>query len=214
MPTEIEICAEFLASRTTVREALRGLVALGLVVRRQGSGSMVIAPAPRAAFVQTIGSLSELFQFTLTTHFAVHSMRLTEPPPPVAQRLGAPPGSRFLRVWGLRREHAQGEPICWTESWIPERLAWLRPELPGCVGPFYALIEQRSGERILEAVQEIAAEPMLAPIARRLARPPGAPALQLLRRYLGADGLLIGSFNWHPADSFIYRIQLQRTAAE
>ena len=36
LPTENELCDEFSASRFTVREALRRLVAQGMVQRRQG----------------------------------------------------------------------------------------------------------------------------------------------------------------------------------
>src|SRR3954447_25848911 len=42
LPTEAELCAEFDVSRYTVRETLRRLMALGLISRRQGSGTMVV----------------------------------------------------------------------------------------------------------------------------------------------------------------------------
>ena len=62
LPSESELCAKFNVSRHTVRESLRKLAELGLVARRQGAGTRVIASTPRAAYVHTLRSLFELFQ--------------------------------------------------------------------------------------------------------------------------------------------------------
>ena len=45
MPTEMELCAQFGASRFTVREAMKQLVQMGLVARHAGVGSRVQATA-------------------------------------------------------------------------------------------------------------------------------------------------------------------------
>ena len=213
MPTEFELGQEFQASRHTVREALRGLVDLGMVARRQGSGSVVTAAAPKIGYSQSFRSLAELFQFALTTHFVVRGMRIVVPSSSIMSVIGGQPRSRWLMVTGMRWEKPGGDAICYTHAYIPERLAWIKPELPGCVGPFYAHIEQRSGEPIIETIQEISAESMTPEIARALDRAPASIALRTMRRYVGAQGTLIASFNWHPADSFTYRMILQRSAA-
>ena len=62
LPTEGELCEEFAASRYTVREALRRLVEQGMVSRRQGSGSVVVASQPQARYVHSLSSLAGLFQ--------------------------------------------------------------------------------------------------------------------------------------------------------
>ncbi len=46
LPTEVQLCESFSASRQTIRQALQQLVDEGLIVRRQGSGSRVIGVAP------------------------------------------------------------------------------------------------------------------------------------------------------------------------
>ena len=71
LPTEAALCEEFNLSRYTVREALRQLTVLGLVARRQGSGSQVVSDATPVVFTQSMRSLSELFQYALETRFAV-----------------------------------------------------------------------------------------------------------------------------------------------
>jgi DNA-binding GntR family transcriptional regulator len=46
LPNENLLCVRFAVSRTTVREAVRGLAAEGFVVRRQGSGTFVTSRPP------------------------------------------------------------------------------------------------------------------------------------------------------------------------
>lgn len=212
VPTEQELCAEFDASRHTVREAMRRLVEQGMLTRRQKAGTVVSAATPARYYVQSLGSLSELFQFALTTHFEVREIVPVVLDPTTADEVGGVPGETWQRIDGIRRTERDGAVICITHSYIPERLAWIVPELPGCLGPFYALIEQRAGEPIIRADQEIAAEPMLPLLATlcglRAAELPGT-ALRLLRRYASATGTLIASYNWHPADKFTYRMQVQ-----
>jgi DNA-binding GntR family transcriptional regulator len=211
LPTEVELCAEFEVSRYTVREALRRLVEQGVLARRQGSGSEVISTEPHHGFVHHVRSLADLFQYALDTHFEVRSIREVTVSADLAPLVGGHAGETWLLVKGIRWTKRGGEPICVTHSYIPGRLAWIKPELPNCVGPFYALLEERAGEPIVDAVQEILAEPMERNIAAGLRAHTGDYALRLLRRYSSEQGTLIASFNWHPAAAFTYRMQLQRS---
>jgi GntR family transcriptional regulator len=211
LPTEVELCAEFGVSRYTVREALRRLVEQGMLARRQGSGSEVVSAEPHHGFVHHVRSLADLFQYALDTHFDVRSMKETKINADLAPMIGGHAGETWLLVKGIRWTERGGEPICVTHSYIPERFAWIKPELPTCVGPFYALLEERAHEPIVDAVQEIMAEPMTRTIAAGLGARPGDYALRLLRRYASRKGTLVASFNWHPASAFTYRMQLQRT---
>lgn len=210
LPTEVELCAEFGVSRYTVREALRRLVEQGLLARRQGSGSEVISAETGQGFVHHVRSLADLFQYALDTHFDIRSIREVTVGAEIAPLVGGPAGSRWLLIKGIRRTAPGGEAICVTHSYIPERLAWIGPEIPTCVGPFYALLEIRAGEPIVDAVQEIKAEPMTRDVAGGLRAARGDWALRLLRRYSSRKGTLVASFNWHPAADFTYRMHLQR----
>ena len=75
LPTESELCDEFGASRFTVREALRRLVDRGMVQRRQGAGSVVVAASPEARYVHSLSSLADLSQLALDTHYQMLSSR-------------------------------------------------------------------------------------------------------------------------------------------
>src|ERR1700738_5467877 len=59
LPTETELMARYSASRQTVREALRILMDQGLIVRRAGLGSVIIAAEPPVLFTHSVKSLGE-----------------------------------------------------------------------------------------------------------------------------------------------------------
>jgi GntR family transcriptional regulator len=214
LPTESELCDEFEASRYTVREALRRLVDQGMVHRRQGSGSVVVAREPQARYVHSLSSLDGLFQFALDTHYDVISTEAVELTAARARQVGGETGSVWSLVRGIRRTHARGEVICFTHSYIPKRLARFVPGLPGCVGPFYAHLSKLAREEIIEADQEIRGERMDREIARHLERKPGDMAVCALRRYSAARGTLITSFNWHVVESFVFHMKLLKNLCE
>jgi len=207
LPTEAELCAEFSASRYTVREALRRLVQRGLLSRRRKTGTVVIAREDHPAYVQSIGSVSELFQFSVDTHLAVLSVERVESPPPPVPSDGGP----WQRIDGIRSEHRGGRQICYNTSYIPVRLANLAKERPASFGPFYTLLAGQVPEPITHVVQEVTAAPMPAHVAAALDLPPNTIGLCVHRRYVSGSGTLIASFNWHAAERFVLRSQLQRS---
>ena len=56
------------ASRQTVREALRILMDQGLIVRRAGLGSVVIATEPPVLFTHSVNSLAEWLRYSNETY--------------------------------------------------------------------------------------------------------------------------------------------------
>src|ERR1700704_7218034 len=68
LPTETELMARHSASRQTVREALRIIIEQGLIVRRAGLGSVVIATAPPVLFTHSVKSLTEWLRYSNETY--------------------------------------------------------------------------------------------------------------------------------------------------
>jgi len=214
LPTEAELCEAFAVSRHTVREALRRLTDLGLVERRQGSGTQVVSVLPRADYVHSMRSLHELFQYARETHLAIDRVDPVTVAEGQADLIPAAVGSRWLKIEGVRwtvAGPAQAEAICYTFVFVHLRFAPHLQDVRTTPGPIYALIEGRSGEAITEAVQEISAQPMSRDIAAALGARAGSTALRFVRRYLDASGApMLTSVNWHPADRFVYRMRLKR----
>lgn len=211
MPTEIELAAEFGTSRFTIREALRHLREHGYVERRQGVGTRVVSNSAQSVFFQSFGSLQELFQVAIETFYVILETKRVTLSPQTAELVGGLAGEDWFQISGVRWTKPGGKPICYVQSFIPVRFEAVIPELEGHQGPFFSLLERHSEELIEEAVQEIRAVPMPPEVGRQLGQAPGAWALQLLRRYLTESGVLIASFNWHPADQMTYRMRIHRS---
>ncbi len=210
LPTESELCDEFGASRFTVREALRRLVDHGMVQRRQGAGSIVVAASPKARYVHSLSSLADLSQFALDTHYELLASSPTNLPAGVAAQIGGKAGSRWWLITGLRRAELRGSVICYVHTYLPERLSRYVRELADCVGPFHAHLAKRTGEDIVEIEQDLRGEPMGKDVASNLGQKPGTISVCALRRYVTRKGTLVASYNWHVAQDFHYRMKLSR----
>lgn len=209
LPTEAELCETLRVSRHTVREALRRLVEAGLVERRQGAGSVVIARESARGMVQSLRNIEALYQYAADTRLRVTSRRTQPLGAEEAAQIPAEPGDRWLRLDGVRVDQ-QGRPIATAE-------VFLNPRFAGVVLPdqsaIYAAIEARFGVEVTEVVQEIAADIMPMAVATALGRKARSIGLRFLRRYLMADGTtMMLSRSWHPAERFTYTTRLRRGA--
>lgn len=210
LPTEQALCEAYGVSRYTVREALRRLASLGLVRRRQGSGTEVVSRRPPETYLHAMRSLSELFEYAEDTRLEMTRIDLQVPDDETNAFLGRRPGRRWGVIVGVRRTR-DGEPLNFSRIWVHDDYAAALQELRGHDGPLYRLLEDRHGARVEEVVQEITAEPMPADAAAALGETPGAPAVRLVRRYLAeGDRPIVVSANWHPADGFRYAMRLRR----
>lgn len=211
IPPEIELAAEFNSSRTTIREALRYLRERGYVERRQGVGTRVISDSPKSSYNQSYTSLEELFQVAIETYFVIMGVEKVALDHDQAELVGGLQGETWFRINGIRWTEVGGKPLCYVQSYIPERFEHLLPQLTDYQGPFFALLERHSGHIIEEVVQEIRAVPMPTDFERQLGLKPGSYSLQLLRRYVTEQGTLIASFNWHPAERMVYTMHIHRS---
>ena len=208
MPTESELCDEFGASRFTVREALRRLVDHGMVQRRQGSGSVVVAATSQARYVHSLSSLADLSQFAFNTHYDLLSIKQVTLVEKVAQEIGGEAGSRWWLIEGLRSSERGGRVLCYVRSYVPHRLSRYIRELHRCTGPFHVHFAKRTSEKIVEVVQELRGEAMSRAIAGRLRQKTGTIGVCALRRYTTRHGTLIASYNWHVAQDFHFRMKM------
>jgi len=209
LPTEAELCRTLKVSRHTVREALRRLVEAGLVERRQGAGSIVVAREPTRGEVHAIRNIDGLMQYAADTRLLIHRhamQKLTREA--AAQTLGEP-GSSWLTVDGVRIGQ-DGRPLATVHVLIHPRFASIASDLPSR-GAIYRLVEQRFGVEVAEVVQDICAGPMPQAVAAALGRRPRDTGMLFTRRYVLTDGeTLLVSRSWHPAERFTYSMRLRR----
>ncbi|MBT5571047.1 MAG: GntR family transcriptional regulator [Alphaproteobacteria bacterium] len=210
LPTEMELCGLYDVSRYTVRAALRQLREEGLVSMRRGSGTRVVAKAPKDTYVQSVNSLSELLRYPDTT-FELSDSGTVTLAPANAERLSLPPGSSWFRISGIRRSNESGLPICWQEIFvIPEYEATARRLLTEH-GPVHRIIESAHQEVIAQAQLEMSASQVSADLADRLDVEPGSAAMTITRRYTAQDERVFETtVSVHPEGRFVYSLEMTR----
>jgi DNA-binding GntR family transcriptional regulator len=209
LPTEAELCATLKVSRHTVREALRRLVEAGLVERRQGAGSIVIAREPERGEVFGIPSINGLLRYGDDTRLLIHRHGMAPLGREEAALAQGEVGAMWLSVQGLRIGQ-DGRPLATTDILIHPRFAAIAADLPER-GAIHHAIERRFGVEVVEVVQEIQAGPLPAAAANALRRRRRATGMLLMRRHVLTDGeTLLVSRNWHPAEGFTYVMRLRR----
>lgn len=215
LPTELELKEEFGLSRHTVREALRQLIDMGLVRRRQGSGTQVVRASVEQNYVHSMRSLSELFQYASDTHFRIDSIDNAVPGPELAAIFQGGEKSIWLRIEGVRWTSDESTTICASTVFLHSAFKSLAPRLPDHHGAIYQLVEDEFGVSLSGVEQTISAEPIDRDVAKRLGVSVKLWAVRVVRRYLDADGkLMIVSVNHHPADRFSYAMHLKREGAK
>ena len=215
LPTELELSDHYGTSRHTVRMALQELQQAGLVSRRKNVGTRVESATPQTAFQQSLASVEDLMQFG-----AAH-VRLAPEIEPIAasaalaRTLGCAEGTCWLRISSLRMEDgADGLPIGCTDIYADPAHEGLEARVRAAPDTLVsALIERYYDRRVVEIVQEVRAIEAPAPIARRLRIEPDSAALQIVRRYIDAEGtVFLHSVSVHPAERFLVTTRLRRSA--
>lgn len=129
VPTDAELMAQYDVSRQTVREAMRRLVADGVVERQRGRGSRLRQPE----FAQPLGSLYSLFReieargVEQTSRVRTLDVRVDGA---VAARLSLAPDAPLVHLERLRL--AGGRPLALDRAWLPASVA--RPLLDADFG--------------------------------------------------------------------------------
>ena len=211
LPTEHELCRRFGASRFTVRQALQGLQDAGLIRRRSGVGSTVVAAEQQEAFVHSLTSLTELLRYPYETHRTDLSRESIRASPEQAHLLMCSPGEEWLRVQGVRIARGSKFPFSWADIYVRPRFQHVF-DLPNPKGePVYRQIERQMNYRIARARVEIFAGQITSALAGPMQIEQGTPALTIIRRYFGGDGaIFLVTYTVHPANRFLFTMDLER----
>ncbi|HEY2248965.1 MAG TPA: GntR family transcriptional regulator, partial [Bradyrhizobium sp.] len=123
LPTETELMTRHAASRQTVREALRILNDQGLIVRRAGLGSVVIAAEPPVLFTHSVKSLTEWLRYSNETYRDVTASRDIVADRKLAGLLKCEPGKHWFLIEAVRRSDQFAAPLGWTEIYVLRKFA-------------------------------------------------------------------------------------------
>jgi GntR family transcriptional regulator len=209
LPTELELCTSHGVSRHTARDALRLLSDEGLIARKRGAGTLVIAANPQGPFSQNWGEIGDILQYARDTRLIVQTYGPAQPTD--ISSMGLDSSTAWMAVSGIR-QRIEGGPvlalttICVRADLMPTRAAieiW-----PQAIGEYLAA---NSGVVAARIEQEITAISLSRDYAKSLGEHDGEPALRTLRRYLNAEGKpFLASISIHPGDRFAYRMSAER----
>lgn len=211
LPTELELCERFGVSRYTVREALRRLEEMGLVARRQGSGTVVQATTAGTGFVQTVHNLSQLLQYPPETRLFVEERKMLKTDRRNARLLQSPVGQKWFRLSGVRRVHSSGTPICWSDIYLSPEYKGVADFLELRPRPVYSTVEQEFNVQIDHVGIEMFASTVPDELAAALEVEQGTSVMTIIRRYTSRENKLFEiSVSIHPEGRFTYNIELMR----
>lgn len=184
LPAERELATDFSVSRITVRNALDGLVAEGLLVRRQGSGNFVSARVEKN--FSKLTSFSEDMLARGRTPRSVWLKRAAGTvSPEESLALGLSPGTPVYRFHRLR--FADDAPMALEFATI---VAAALPALESVDTSLYEALE-RSGHRPVRALQRLRAVILSGEHAELLKARPGEAGLLVERVGSLPDGRAI-----------------------
>ncbi len=142
LPNEESLRDRFSVSRITLREAVRGLIEDGYVVRRQGSGTYVThGPALRNS-LDTNFSYTEYLESTgIRTSKKILSARLVMADEDIANDLGIAPSTQLVEVRRVRT--ADKKPAIYSVDNLPMDIVNLSTDRELFKGSLYRLLAER-----------------------------------------------------------------------
>jgi GntR family transcriptional regulator len=202
IPPERELAQDFNVSRITVRKALDGLVAEGLLNRRQGAGTFVSGRVEK--------------QFAKLTSFSEDMLSRGRMPssewllkasgsvtPNEALMLSLSPGTPVYRFHRIR--FADGAPMALEQSTIAGSCL---PGLDAVDTSLYAALEA-AGNRPVRALQRLRAVLFDEEQAALLHVEPNAPGLFIERRGFLEDGRTVEmTHSWYRGDAYDFVAEL------
>ena len=212
LPTETELMARHGASRQTVREALRILMDQGLIVRRAGLGSVVIAAEPPVLFSHSVKSLGEWLRYSNETYRDVVASGEIAADRERARLLKCEPGKHWFLIESIRRSDHFAAPLGWVEIYVLRKFADVVKRADHGRAPVHEQIAKMFGQVTEYAQMEIFARAMPAALAKALQVKTGSPALTVIRRYYGArEELFEVTVTTHPEGRYTYTMDMQRS---
>jgi GntR family transcriptional regulator len=184
LDNELDLTEQLGVSRPTVRQAVQRLVDQGLVVRRRGLGTVVVAPRilRSVALTSLYDDLLATGREPATTVLAVTQLEADEE---LAATLLLPAGAAVLSVERLRL--ADGTPLALMHNYLPAGLLRSEPEVALVKTGLYELLRGQ-GVQLQAGEQRIGARKATAQESKLLDAPRGATVLTMARTTFDQGG--------------------------
>lgn len=206
LPTEQELQVEFRVSRDTIRQALAGLEADGLLLRQAGRGTFFVCPSNRVSRQKLTGLAEDFSALHLDTVAEMLEAAPTQDHEDEAQSMGMS-GQPLFRIVRLRK--FEGEPLGVHEAYtsVPLGKQLVSGDLSD--GSIVQALTGRLRLKYEEELQRIEAIAADLPWASLLEVRIGEPLLLVTRLLrITSDRTAVLFRSWYRADKYCYTIDL------
>lgn len=174
IPSELDLCAMYDISRSTIRQTLSELVMEGYLTRRRAKGTVVAAPKIDARFLNKLQSYNEeMRQKGLTPSTRLMSLKVLSGIRHINEKLRLDPDKPLIYLERLRC--ADGEPLVYLETYIPYDDFPLLMNQDFTNGSLYEYMERLYDKRVSRVVRKIEAVIATSAEAQLLDIAKGAP---------------------------------------
>ncbi len=202
LPSERELARGLTLSRVTVRKAIEGLVASGVLDQRHGAGNFVAERIVKP-FSRITSFTEDLRARGLDPRSVVLEHEVSEVTPDEAMALNLSPGRLVVRLYRLRT--SGGTPLAVERAAIPHDILSNPAQVTDSL---YTALEAL-GCRPVRALQRLRAVKLNPAQARQLEVPAGSAALEIERRGFGADGRVVEfTRSWYRGDAYDFVAEL------
>jgi GntR family transcriptional regulator len=211
LPVEGDLCKEFAVSHHTVRDALKLLIERGLVLRRAGSGTRVIATQEPTVFAHIAADLRHVFSYPADALRENVQEAYVQADAALAAKLKCPPNTPWFHIGAIRRDARTLLPICWTDFYLLPRHAPVVKLKQHLLVPVFEQIEQLHGQRVQSAEVVVQLVRLNKVQAQCLGKAAGNAALMIMRRYCDETGTPFEvTISYHADDNYQCQIGFQR----
>lgn len=209
LPSESALEASFGVSRITVRQALAGLHAEGLIEKVNGKGSFVTRPNDSHDMGPLTGFYEHMRARGRQAVGRTLSVRQVDAPVAAAQALEVPVGHPLVVLRALRL--VNGKPLAFMQSYGEPTLMRALIQEDVNTNDVVVLLETRLGHRLRSNRIEARAIAASAAQARLLDVAPGAPLLRIDFTPVDVSGRpMVYSEMFFRGDSFSYKAVVRR----
>src|SRR5687768_9199753 len=205
LPNEDALCQRFAVSRITLREAVRGLIEDGYVIRRQGAGTFVTAGPALRNSLDTNFSYTEYLESTgIRVSKKVLDAEQVAPSDEVSSDLELEEGDEVVVIRRIRI--AGRKPAIYSVDTVPADIVDAKRDLRAFGRSLYRLLGSR-GHIVDHARSVLIPVVANATLAQTLEVPRGTP-LQHIRQvdYDTKDRPVMRSLEWHVPSIIEHRV--------
>jgi GntR family transcriptional regulator len=168
LPSEPELARRMGVSRATLREAMRSFEGQGLIRRRQGVGTFVMATVPVLdSGLEVLESIETLAQRTnLPVNMGELQVQQVEADEDHAAALNVPVGTQLTRV--ARVIYTENRPIAYLVDTVPADILTIAEVEPGFTGSVLDLLLRRGDPKLVQSRTDIRAIGATSEVARAL----------------------------------------------